>query len=252
MTNAQLKLLLKEYQVNNVTATDYARAEMCLTKFNVIMHAFYQRTIIIDLHKMNFMSVAPTPYSLCGHSHEEVRAMGMDFFLRRIVPSEWGMIIKKTNAMYSKMMETPIKERCECSCHFSVSLTEGKRNCLAGVTVIPFALTADGRPWLVLCVFFLSPGARIPQLYFKNNAVHKQMLYNFKRNEWMPTKGITLTEKEQWIIHYACQGLPNKVICNLLCMSMDGIKKCRRCLFKKLGVTSMPAAIACVIFYDLL
>ena len=143
--------------VNGIQDERYAHLELLKRAVDAMANATYQSIYVIDYFKREFLHVASNPLFLCGHTAEEMRHMGYDFYIEHVPAKEQAMLLEINEAGFQKFNDTPFDERKGCFMNYDFHISDGDSTFLVNHKITPFALADDGRAWLAMCVVSLSP-----------------------------------------------------------------------------------------------
>jgi DNA-binding CsgD family transcriptional regulator len=220
-----------------------------LADYLVVLDAFarttYQSIYVIDYHTHSFDYVSENPLLLCGHSAEEVKEMGYDFYYQFVVEEDLDLLYKISNIGFGFYQNIPKEERRLYTITYDLRLKDDSgRMVLVNHKLTPLFLTKDGKLWRSLCVVSL-PENQAPG----NIKIYKQNENKFWRYEpeggfWETNEKINLTDREREILCLSIQGLSVNDIAQQIFISADTVKFHRRMIFEKLGVANITEAIS--------
>ena len=94
--------------VEDITEADYQRAMPYVEAAQAFAQTTYQSIYIIDYHRKNFLYVSDNPLFLCGHTAEEVREMGYDFYLSYVPKEEVPMLTELNRSGFRAFYDEPV------------------------------------------------------------------------------------------------------------------------------------------------
>ena len=97
--------------VEGITEVDYQRAMPYVETAQAFAQTTYQSIYIIDYHRKNFLYVSDNPLFLCGHTSEEVRKMGYDFYLSYVPKEEVPMLTELNRSGFRAFYDEPVENR---------------------------------------------------------------------------------------------------------------------------------------------
>ena len=142
--------------VEDITVDDYQRAMPYVEAAQAFAQTTYQSIYIIDYHRKNFLYVSDNPLFLCGHTAEEVREMGYDFYLSYVPKEEVPMLTELNRSGFRAFYDEPVENRRQCMMSYDFHIAHGNRLLLINHKITPLAMTTNGRVWLALCTVSLS------------------------------------------------------------------------------------------------
>ena len=117
-----------ENRVEDITDADYQRAQPYVEAAQAFAQTTYQSIYIIDYHRKNFLYVSDNPLFLCGHTAEEVREMGYDFYLSYVPKEEVPMLTELNRSGFRAFYDEPVENRRQCMMSYDFHIAHGKRN----------------------------------------------------------------------------------------------------------------------------
>jgi DNA-binding CsgD family transcriptional regulator len=230
--------------VNNLTKNEIEQANKYIEAIKAFSRTTYSSLYIIDYQKKGFDYVSENPLFLCGHTPEEVKEMGYEFYFK-YVPAEDLDLLLKINTVGFDLYETkPIEERKEytISYDFLLKNKEGKA-ILINQKLTPMFLTEEGKVWKALCVVSLSTKLKSGNITVYKNGSNTTYEYDLIGNYWKTLEKIKLTDREKEILQYSIRGYTIKEIADKIFISPDTVKFHRKKLFEKLEVANISEAI---------
>lgn len=100
--------------MEGITEEDYLRAKPYIETAQAFAQTTYQSIYIIDYFKKNFLYVSDNPIFLCGHTAEEVKAMGYGFYMSNVPQAELPMLTELNRAGFSAFNATPLEDKMKC------------------------------------------------------------------------------------------------------------------------------------------
>ena len=203
----------------------------------------YQCIYVVDNINNNFLYVSDNFIRLCGIKAEQVKKIGNDFWNDSISEEDHILFTEARNERLKFLNNLPIEERTYYSLSLDFHIKYGDKNRLINHTSTPINLTNDGDLGLELCIISLSGRDKSGDIVMKkiNDLFFYQ--YSMKNHCWNRFPEISLSDGEREVLILSSQGLPMKVIAELLDKSLDTIKTYKRHLFYKMRVNSIAAAL---------
>ena len=113
--------------VEGITEVDYQRAMPYVETAQAFAQTTYQSIYIIDYHRKNFLYVSDNPLFLCGHTSEEVRKMGYDFYLSYVPKEEVPMLTELNRSGFRAFYDEPVENRRQCMMSYDFHIAHGNR-----------------------------------------------------------------------------------------------------------------------------
>ena len=221
--------------VEDITEDDYQRAMPYVEAAQAFAQTTYQSIYIIDYHRKNFLYVSDNPLFLCGHTAEEVREMGYDFYLSYVPKEEVPMLTELNRSGFRAFYDEPVENRRQCMMSYDFHIAQ----------------TTNGRVWLALCTVSLSPHKEAGHIEFIQFLTGEKREYSLEGHRWKNRETITLKPKEKQILTLSAQGFTMKEIAEKMFHSVDTVKFYRRQIFEKLNVKNITEALSLATNYGL-
>ena len=93
--------------VSDIQDERYSHLELLKRAVDAMANATYQSIYVIDYFKREFLHVASNPLFLCGHTAEEMRQMGYDFYIEHVPTEEQAMLLEINEAGFQTFNGTP-------------------------------------------------------------------------------------------------------------------------------------------------
>lgn len=212
-----------------------------------------QGIFVADLLRDNFMYVSDSPLVLFGRDAKEVMQGGYTLLREQTVPEDRPLMAELINSI---RVDRPWMQEngssiytISCNFHFFVN----GHSVLINHKVTPLALTNEGEVWLVLCLVSPSVHSDTGHIEATVSSPDELSVYSFENHRWRKRQSrLVLTEDERTMLHLSAQGYTMRQIGEKMFRSMDTVKKYRRQVFDKLGVSNISEAIAYAFSYNLL
>ncbi len=205
----------------------------------------YSSIYIIDYKTKGFEYVSENPLFLSGHTPEEVRLMGYDFYLK-YVPEDDVKLLLKINAIGFDYYETILKEERKeytISYDFQLKNQEGKLS-LINQKLTPLFLTDEGKIWKAICIVSLSNQRQSGNITVSKNGDDSISMYDLGKECWIKAPKKRLTEREKEILQLSLRAYTINEIGEQLFITPDTIKFHRKKIFEKLEVSNITEAIS--------
>ncbi|NAS29934.1 helix-turn-helix transcriptional regulator [Flavobacteriaceae bacterium R38] len=199
---------------------------------------------VIDYQKQGFDYVSDNPLFLCGHSAEEVKEMGYEFYFKYVIEQDLNLLLKINQIGFDFYEQRPLSERINLSISYDFKLkNQENKIILVNQKLTPIFLTDDGKIWKAICIVSLSTSKKSGNITVIKNGDNKVFKYNLKDECWNSSTLIELNEREKEILLYSSKGYTINEIANTIHVSPDTVKFHRKKLFEKLEVSNIAEAI---------
>ena len=101
----------EENSVSELSGDRYAHIEMLKRAVDAMANATYQSIYVIDYFKREFLHVASNPLFLGGHTAEQMKKMGYQFYIEHVPENEQAMLLEINSAGFKKFNKIPFEER---------------------------------------------------------------------------------------------------------------------------------------------
>lgn len=235
--NTVNKLSEKEEQQVN----DYIEAVKAFSRTT------YSSLYVIDYEKKGFDYVSENPLFLCGHTPDEVKEMGYEFYFKYVPQEDLDLLLTINTVGFDFYETIPVEDRKihTISYDFLLKTKEGKP-ILINQKLTPMFLTDEGKVWKALCVVSLSTKPKSGNIIVFKNGSDTTFEYDLKGRYWKSLEKIKLTDREIEILQYSVRGYTIKEIAEKIFVSSDTVKFHRKKLFEKLNVANISEAITYV------
>jgi DNA-binding CsgD family transcriptional regulator len=233
---------------NKISATisekDYLNAGLVLTALEAFAHLTYQSLYIIDYYNKNFLYVSENPLFLCGHSPDEVKEMGYNFYLEHIPAEEVEMLLEINRAGFDFITSLSFEEKIEHTISYDFHLLNEKRKTLVNHKMTPLLLTDDGSVWLAVSAVSLSSYKDAGHIEMRKKGATNYWCYSLERHKWQQVKVPILSNREKDILLLSARGYTMSEIADRLCMSINTVKFDKTNIFDRLKADSITEALA--------
>ena len=242
MRDMNKKDLLFGPAIDGVTEADYAQMmpgvlamakgmEMCLHQGIWILDCHKQEIMCISCHWANFFNVGKEYFNISENVFDSIECTDVDFH---------ATAMKEIMNFYARL---PENERLDYVSSFPLKTMVGAETIQLHLRLAPIALSHTGKIWLVLCTSF--PATRNVKriVYMQNKGTGARLKLNMRTHCWEKDLEHLYGTKEKKILTLAVQGLSIDEIANVMQMTTDSVKACRRRVFEQMRVRSMQEAI---------
>lgn len=230
--------------VNAISKEEQAQTHYYLDAVRAFARTTYKSIYVIDYQKKGFEYVSENPLFLCGHTSEEVKKMGYEFYSKYVLKNDLDLLLKINSVGFDFYDQIPIPERKEytISYDFRVRNQEGKV-ILINQKLTPMFLTESGKIWKALCIVSLSSARESGNIEIYRNNSNEFFRYNLDGDYWKKEYKISLSSREKEILQLSTSGYTVNEIAATVFLSPDTVKFHKRKLFDKLGVNNISEAI---------
>lgn len=243
MSEMNKKDLLFEPAIDGVEEADYARMmpgvlamakgmDSCFSQGTCVFDWYKQDIIYMSDHLSNFLKV------------ERESPVKIDDLLNIISEQEltfYSVVMKEARRFYDKLPES---ERLEYVFSFPLQIQMENFSLSVYRRMMPIALSHTGKIWLMLCSSYSAARNFKRVVYMQKKNSDYRLKFNVKTQLWEKVPlYFPNCNRDKSILALASQGLSINEIADVLQMTPDAVKACRRRLFEQMGVSSMQEAI---------
>ncbi|MEW7280194.1 helix-turn-helix transcriptional regulator [Aquimarina sp. 2201CG1-2-11] len=244
MSNVNSFFSLKN-TVNNLTDNDVNQTANYLEVIEAFTRTTYKSIYVIDYQLKGFEYVSDNPLFLCGHSAQEVKEMGYDFYFKYVPESDLQLLLRINTIGFDFYEKIPFEERKEYSISYDFHLkNEEGKTILINQKLTPLFLTESGKIWKSICFVSLSTQQNSGNIIITKKDGTKKVMYDLETDCWKTLKNIELSTREKEILQYAIRGYAISEISEKINISPDTVKFHRKKLFEKLDVANINEAIS--------
>lgn len=240
--------------VHSLDEEDYERLQDYLAPIRAQARITYQSIYVIDYFSQQFEYVSENPLFLCGLSPQTVQNMGYAFYLEKVIPTDYDLLIKINKVGFDFFQSTPIADRLKyyISYDFHIQENEDKPPVLINHRLTPIIINKHGKVWKALCIVSLSVKQSAGNILVGKEGTNSFFRYDLDKDLWTEEEKIILSEREKDIIKLSARGLNINDIGSILFLSSDAVKYHRRKLFQKLNANTINEAIAFATYQSLI
>lgn len=206
----------------------------------------YMSVYIIDYQNQNFEYVSENPLFLCGHTAEEVKNMGYEFYFKYVKKNDLNLLLKINQLGFDFYEKIPVADRKNYTISYDFHILNKGKAVLINHKLTPLFLTNDGKIWKAMCIVSLSTHTESGNITIFKQGTNQYWLYDIKDEVWRNEEKIKLTERELDVLRYYAQGYTINEIAEKIFVSPDTIKFHRRKLFEKMQVSNISEALSFV------
>ena len=245
MSNTKKLFFSNKNHIENVTEKEIVRLENYIEVAQSLSRLTYESLYVIDYKEMTFEYVSDNPLFLCGHTAEEVRQMGYNFYLKHVPADDINLLeIINTEGFnfFDKLPNNDERKLYTISYDFHLINEKGKPM-LISHKLTPVFLTDDGKLWKSLCVVSLSDNQQSGNVMISKQSSNLIWKLDLSRKEWISEEKQKLSAKEIEILRLYKQGYSINQIAEKIFVSADTVKYHRRKIFENFGVNNITEAL---------
>lgn len=237
--------LLTRNKVSEVTAEDGRQTGDYLDVVKAFARLSYESVYLIDYSRMAFEYVSENPLFLCGHTAQEVQAMGYDFYFRNVPPADLELLNLINAAGFDFYDRLPDAEKKQYSIAYDFHLQgpDGKKT-LINHRLTPLFLTSTGKLWKAMCLVSLSPHRQAGNIVIQRQGSDEYWKLDTDSGTWQKAQKPRLSQRETEVLRLYAQGLTISQIAEKMCVVPDTVKYYRRRIFENFGVSSIVEALS--------
>lgn len=232
--------------VGNISVEEKDQLKNYLQVTEAFARVSYMSIYIIDYQNRNFEYVSDNPLFLCGHSADEVRKMGYNFYFKYVKKDDLDLLLKINQAGFDFYERIPVSERKLYTISYDFHLLNKDKAILINHKLTPLFLTEAGKIWKAMCLVSLSTHTDSGNITVFKQGNNEFWSYDVKEDIWRNEEKIKLNERELDILRYYAQGYTINEIAEKIFISPDTIKFHRRKLFEKMQVNNISEALSYV------
>jgi DNA-binding CsgD family transcriptional regulator len=238
----------------DISTSDYAAVMPLIKGIDIFSGTTYRNIYIIDYKQQNFLYVSDNPELLGGLSASEVKHLGYNFYLNYVAPEDLELLLEVSKLESKFFYELLPEEKQDyiISYDFHVINKECEKRRLVNHQITPLKLTENGQIWLALCIVSTSSNKKSGHIMALKKNSNEYLLFNRNTKRWQEERLVKLKSSEKDLIKLSARGFSMREIADRLDCPYDTVKSRQKNIFKKLGVTKMPEAIAYVKNYRLI
>ena len=235
----------------NIFDKDLKQTENYLEPIKAFSRTTYKSVYVIDYQKEGFEYVSENPLFLCGHTAEEVKEMGYEFYFKYVIEKDLDLLLKINTVGFDFYDKLPREKRKDYNISYDFHLkNQDGKTILINQKLTPLFLTSDGKLWKAICIVSLSTNKNSGNIVVSGKG--EVFKYDLPENVWRTSEKIKLSEREKEIINFSTRGYTIAEIADAIFVSPDTVKFHRRNLFEKLDVSNISDAIMFTISNNLI
>lgn len=199
-----------------------------------------QCVYLIDFYKGDLTYLSDNPIFLGGLTVAEAKRRGPSFYRSYITGETNEMTIEIITAWLDFIDQVPIDKRLQFTLSYDYLLEDRYMS----VSLTPIFLSAEGKPWLVLCYAKHSTSVKEGNAVIRRNNSRFAWKYSLSTKQWKKVEKLLLDDIEQQVLRFSMQGKSEIEISKLIFRSRDGLKSIKRRIFKKLDARNITEAVS--------
>tara|TARA_R110002049_G_C9152678_1_gene560398 strand:- start:113 stop:871 length:759 start_codon:yes stop_codon:yes gene_type:complete len=231
--------------VRKVSESDIVQLGNYLEAIEAFARTTNKSIYVIDYEKKGFEYVSDNPLFLSGHSAQEVKEMGYEFYFKYVPAEDLELLLKINTIGFDFYEKIPLEKRKEhtISYDFHLKTKEGK-HILINQKLTPLFLTGKGKIWKAVCIVSLSTQQNSGNITIYKNDGNETYRFDINADHWKTLEKIELSDREREILQYSIRGFTITEIAENVLISPDTVKFHRKKIFEKFDVTNISEAIS--------
>lgn len=231
--------------VRKLTDSDIGQSANYLDTIEAFARTTYNSVYVVDYEKKGFEYVSDNPLFLCGHTAEEIKEMGYEFYFKYVPEKDLELLLKINTVGFDFYEKIPFEERKDYTISYDFLLKTGEgKKILINQKLTPLFLTEKGKIWKAICIVSLSTQQRSGNIIIYKNGGNKTFKYDLKADYWKTLGKIELSDREKEILRYSIRGYAINEIAENIFISPDTVKFHRKKMFEKFDVANISEAIS--------
>lgn len=248
MKNNVNSSLVTKNRLGRISEDDLLAPQHYLEAVKAFARLTYESIYVIDYENMAFEYVSENPLFLCGHSSEEVLAMGYDFYFKYVPEKDLELLTRINEAGFDFFKKLPVDAKKLYSITYDFHLVnQDCKHVLINHKLTPLFLTSDEKMWKAICIVSISHHKSAGNICIHKQGTDETWELNIENNIWRKSEKPKLTRREIEILQLHAQGLTISQIAEKIFVSSDTVKYYRRRIFERLGVNTTVEALSYVI-----
>lgn len=248
MKNNVNSSLVTKNRLGRISEDDLLAPQHYLEAVKAFARLTYESIYVIDYENMAFEYVSENPLFLCGHSSEEVLAMGYDFYFKYVPEKDLELLTRINDAGFDFFKKLPGNTKKLYSITYDFHLVnQDGRYVLINHKLTPLFLTGDEKMWKAMCIVSISHHKSVGNACIHKQGTDETWELNIENNIWRKSEKPKLTRREIEILQLHAQGLTISQIAEKIFVSSDTVKYYRRRIFERLRVNTTVEALSYVI-----
>ena len=238
--------------VENITEDEYKDVDVLIKAAEAISRATYQSVYIIDYFKQCFLYVSENPLFLCGHTAEEVKELGYNFYIKNVPEEEQKMLVEINRSGFKFFDTIQETDRHKCFMTYDFHIINNNRQILINHKLTPILLNKSGKIWIAMCVVSISSHKSPGHIQFNLHDDNKYWKFSLVSHKWKEEKRIVLKPEEKEVLLLSSKGCTMDEIAEKINKSVDTVKFYKKKIFEEMGVKNITEALSFATIYKLL
>lgn len=199
---------------------------------------------LVDFDKCRIIYTSEYSFLIDAILGLKIQSIDEEAIKYAINEKEWDKIKSAFKIRELFLSQIPMENRKELIFHmdFCVKSKDGLFQTLH-LRSVPLALTGKGFPWLEIHALTFSVCRDDGVLMLTHKSQQLCYIYNKSTESWNEVAIPHFSILEKHVLSLSSQGKNEQEIANLLYRSVSGIKKIKKAIFEKMGVTNIMEAI---------
>lgn len=235
--------------IRNIEDREYNNLNDYLAPIKGFARTTYHSVYVIDYFTQGFEYVSSNPLFLCGLSSEQVLEMGYAFYLDKVIPEDYKLLLNINRIGFEFYEKIRPEDRLDYYISYDFHICESidSTPILINHKLTPIFLNSEGKIWKALCIVSLSNNEIAGNITISKSNENLFYRYSLESMAWIKQEKILLDDREKEIITLSTRGLSVEQIAEKIYLSKDTVKYHRKKLFEKLGVKNISEAISEVV-----
>ncbi len=239
---------IKNLVSSNGLTTDASRdkeVEALIKMCDAVSCLCNQSVYLVDYIRQDFLYVSPHPLFLCGYELEEVKSMGYSFLEKIFPPDDLQLFLDTYKLSWQLIYEATAEDKEHFRLSYDVHFKHKNGDLiLVNKKVAPLLFTADGEPWIGMCIINTSSRKESGHYVGIQKNKNQYFRYEFDKKRFVSYEPEKLSKREEEIIRLSMQGYVETDIAKKLHISIQTVRNHRYNAEKKLGVNNLTNAVA--------
>lgn len=248
------KFFINENSIEYISEEEYMAVNSIIEDVKAFARTTYKSVYVIYYYRQCFLYVSENPLFLCGLDADSVKNMGYNFYIKHASEEDLSMLLEINSAGFRFFGHITIDKRKEfvISCDFSIVNKMTNRKTLINHQITPLRITDDGKIWLGLCVASMATSNKSGNIFIQKSNSSECWNYNLITKRWKLVTPVELNDIEKEVLRLSAMGFTMHEIAAGINRSFDSVKRYRKNILEKLGVSNIVEAVNYAEVYKLL